>query len=78
MGRHRKGFAPVPPPTEVALLGPLVYCARCHEWWPADDEFYNLNEHGRCVPPCKACRAEWLMNYRQKAREHDREKRQSV
>lgn len=57
MPRYRKGAQPTAPPTEVALLGPMIYCARCHEWWPADGEFF-FNEYGRPTAPCRACRAE--------------------
>lgn len=64
MGRHRKGFGPVPPPGDVALLGPLTYCSRCCEWWPSDEEFYYLNAHGKPVTPCKACRTEMQQAYR--------------
>ena len=35
---------PPPDPLEVELLGELIYCFGCAEWWPADSEFFPFDK----------------------------------
>jgi hypothetical protein len=46
-------------------LGKEKQCARCEEWWPADEEFFN--KHGAGLHSwCKACCTEWRAENRQR------------
>lgn len=65
MARAMKWWTPPPPTAEVELLGDLVYCRSCREWWPADGEFFSRCQNGRFRGPCKACEAEQKARKRQ-------------
>lgn len=42
------------------------YCGRCHEWWPADSEFFHrqtTRSHG-LSDWCRACYGEWRASRR--------------
>lgn len=44
-----------------AELGPIKLCPKCHEWWPADPEFYYRSTSTRCGLQswCRACWSEY-------------------
>ena len=39
-------------------LGREKQCARCLEWWPADEEFFKRLSNGRLHSSCRACCSE--------------------
>jgi hypothetical protein len=50
-------------------LGPVRYCAQCQEWWPLDQEFWQVakRDGGRRVTlVCRACGREAARRYYQR------------
>lgn len=52
------GYVPPSDPDEM----PAKECTKCHETWPADEEFFRRqpkpNNPDRLAPWCKACEVE--------------------
>lgn len=54
-----------------SAVGREKNCAKCKEYWPADNEFFHTNpsRSDGLQQWCKACYAEWQRNNRLKKQE---------
>ena len=55
---------------QFSELGREILCSTCHEWWPADNEFYDLcsTKPAGLASQCRACtHLRWEKN-REKAK----------
>ena len=51
-------------PADDVLDGHERQCTKCKEWWPADDEFYQMNDRGTGFrTQCRGCRLDYWREY---------------